>query len=185
MTPASARRRALPLPLTAVNGRQRPPLGGRSRRPPLPARCRHDAAPARPVPGAGLPAVLAAMARPCAAGGGAGGGGGGGGFPRQPGGPQGGSSSGRGRGRALKDIRVDEEVEIAVSAALERFRYGDEKGARRGTGGGLGTAGATPSCSFFLFIFFCLRDGVPFFLYEHRAGLRAPAVPVARAGIEE
>uniref|UniRef100_A0A493TAM6 RNA helicase n=1 Tax=Anas platyrhynchos platyrhynchos TaxID=8840 RepID=A0A493TAM6_ANAPP len=67
------------------------------------------------------------MARPCAAGGGAGGGGGGGGFPRQPGGPQGGSSSGRGRGRALKDIRVDEEVEIAVSAALERFRYGDEK----------------------------------------------------------
>uniref|UniRef100_A0A8C3GHP6 3'-5' RNA helicase YTHDC2 n=1 Tax=Cairina moschata TaxID=8855 RepID=A0A8C3GHP6_CAIMO len=65
------------------------------------------------------------MARPCAAA--AGGGWGGGGFPRQPGGPQGGSSSGRGRGRALKDIRVDEEVEIAVSAALERFRYGDEK----------------------------------------------------------
>uniref|UniRef100_A0A8B9MQP3 R3H domain-containing protein n=1 Tax=Accipiter nisus TaxID=211598 RepID=A0A8B9MQP3_9AVES len=27
----------------------------------------------------------------------------------------------------LKDIRVDEEVEIAVNLALERFRYGEEK----------------------------------------------------------
>ncbi|XP_040397034.1 3'-5' RNA helicase YTHDC2 isoform X2 [Cygnus olor] len=49
-------------------------------------------------------------------------------FTRQPGGAQGGSAGrGRGRGRALKDVRVDEEVEIAVSMALERFRYGDEK----------------------------------------------------------
>ncbi|KAM9587113.1 3'-5' RNA helicase YTHDC2 isoform 4-T6 [Morphnus guianensis] len=32
-----------------------------------------------------------------------------------------------GRGKRLKDIRVDEEVEIAVNLALERFRYGEEK----------------------------------------------------------
>ncbi|KFP34227.1 putative ATP-dependent RNA helicase YTHDC2, partial [Colius striatus] len=31
------------------------------------------------------------------------------------------------RGKGLKDIRVDEEVEIAVNLALERFRYGDDK----------------------------------------------------------
>ncbi|KAM6329092.1 3'-5' RNA helicase YTHDC2 isoform 1-T1 [Alca torda] len=58
--------------------------------------------------------------------------------PRQPGGgsgvsgnPAGAASAapaaGRGRGRGLKDIRVDEEVEIAVNLALERFRYGEEK----------------------------------------------------------
>ncbi|XP_072716463.1 3'-5' RNA helicase YTHDC2 [Ciconia boyciana] len=58
--------------------------------------------------------------------------------PRQPGGGPGGSgtsaaaasagpAAGRGRGKGLKDIRVDEEVEIAVNLALERFRYGEEK----------------------------------------------------------
>ncbi|XP_074992779.1 3'-5' RNA helicase YTHDC2 isoform X3 [Calonectris borealis] len=58
--------------------------------------------------------------------------------PRQPGGGSGGSgapavaasadpAAGRGRGKGLKDIRVDEEVEIAVNLALERFRYGEEK----------------------------------------------------------
>ncbi|KAM6391605.1 3'-5' RNA helicase YTHDC2 [Rhynochetos jubatus] len=51
----------------------------------------------------------------------------------QPGGGSGtsGASSGlpagRGRGRGLKNIRVDEAVEIAVSLALERFQYGEEK----------------------------------------------------------
>ncbi|XP_050768677.1 3'-5' RNA helicase YTHDC2 [Gymnogyps californianus] len=58
--------------------------------------------------------------------------------PRQPGGDSGGAgtpaatasagpAAGRGRGKGLKDIRVDEEVEIAVNLALERFRYGEEK----------------------------------------------------------
>ncbi|KAM9367474.1 3'-5' RNA helicase YTHDC2 [Phaethornis superciliosus] len=55
--------------------------------------------------------------------------------PRQPGDGSGtaataasvGPASGRGRGKGLKDIRVDEEVEIAVNLALERFRYGEEK----------------------------------------------------------
>ncbi|XP_068278683.1 3'-5' RNA helicase YTHDC2 isoform X2 [Nyctibius grandis] len=57
---------------------------------------------------------------------------------RQPGGGSGGSSTrvaaasagptaGRSRGKGLKDVRVDEEVEIAVNLALERFRYGEEK----------------------------------------------------------
>lgn len=41
-----------------------------------------------------------------------------------PGGPGGG-----GRAKGLKDIRVDEEVKIAVNIALERFRYGDQRGA--------------------------------------------------------
>ncbi|XP_039614869.1 3'-5' RNA helicase YTHDC2 [Polypterus senegalus] len=31
------------------------------------------------------------------------------------------------RAKGLKDIRIDEEVEIALSIALERFRYSDEK----------------------------------------------------------
>ncbi|KAM6230632.1 3'-5' RNA helicase YTHDC2 [Porphyrio hochstetteri] len=42
----------------------------------------------------------------------------------------GGAAAGRGRGKGLKDmkdIRVDEEVEIAVNVALERFRYGGER----------------------------------------------------------
>uniref|UniRef100_A0A8C3JW07 3'-5' RNA helicase YTHDC2 n=1 Tax=Calidris pygmaea TaxID=425635 RepID=A0A8C3JW07_9CHAR len=57
--------------------------------------------------------------------------------PRQPGGVSGSSGNpppaaaapagDRGRGKGLKDIRVDEEVEIAVNLALERFRYGEEK----------------------------------------------------------
>uniref|UniRef100_A0A8C4XPF2 3'-5' RNA helicase YTHDC2 n=1 Tax=Falco tinnunculus TaxID=100819 RepID=A0A8C4XPF2_FALTI len=38
-----------------------------------------------------------------------------------------GSAAGRGRGKGLKDICVDEEVEIAVNLALDRFRYGEEK----------------------------------------------------------
>lgn len=48
---------------------------------------------------------------------------------------------GRGRGgRGLRDIRVDEEVEIAVNAALERFRYGEDTGEapRGGRGRGRG-----------------------------------------------
>ncbi|XP_075692702.1 3'-5' RNA helicase YTHDC2 isoform X3 [Rhinoderma darwinii] len=32
-----------------------------------------------------------------------------------------------GRAKGLKDIRIDEEVKIAVNIALERFRYSDEK----------------------------------------------------------
>lgn len=51
-----------------------------------------------------------------------GGGGGGGGGPAQCG-PRGG-----GRAKGLKDIRIDEEVKIAVNIALERFRYGDQRG---------------------------------------------------------
>lgn len=49
-------------------------------------------------------------------------GGGGGGGPAQCG-PRGG-----GRAKGLKDIRIDEEVKIAVNIALERFRYGDQRG---------------------------------------------------------
>ncbi|XP_036258923.1 3'-5' RNA helicase YTHDC2 isoform X1 [Molothrus ater] len=51
--------------------------------------------------------------------------------PRQHGAGTAGSGApaapGRGRGgKGLKDIRVDEEVEIAVNLALERFRYGED-----------------------------------------------------------
>ncbi|KAL2293879.1 hypothetical protein Nmel_007577 [Mimus melanotis] len=51
--------------------------------------------------------------------------------PRKHGGGAAGSGTaaapGRGRGgKGLKDIRVDEEVEIAVNLALERFRYGED-----------------------------------------------------------
>ncbi|KAM4878739.1 3'-5' RNA helicase YTHDC2-like isoform 2-T2 [Sylvia borin] len=51
--------------------------------------------------------------------------------PRQHGGEAAGSGAaaapGRGRGgRGLRDIRVDEEVEISVNLALERFRYGED-----------------------------------------------------------
>uniref|UniRef100_A0A8D1XMI5 RNA helicase n=1 Tax=Sus scrofa TaxID=9823 RepID=A0A8D1XMI5_PIG len=53
-----------------------------------------------------------------------GGGGGGGPAPCGPG--------GGGRAKGLKDIRIDEEVKIAVNIALERFRYGEQrKGANR------------------------------------------------------
>ncbi|XP_027762473.1 3'-5' RNA helicase YTHDC2 isoform X1 [Empidonax traillii] len=51
--------------------------------------------------------------------------------PRQPGRGAGGSGSAaaaprvRG-GKGLRDVRVDEEVEIAVNLALERFRYGED-----------------------------------------------------------
>lgn len=38
---------------------------------------------------------------------------------KPPGGP---------RGRGLKDIRIDEEVKIAVNLAFERFQYSDQKG---------------------------------------------------------
>ncbi|XP_015222321.2 3'-5' RNA helicase YTHDC2 isoform X1 [Lepisosteus oculatus] len=41
--------------------------------------------------------------------------------------PQPKPSCSRGRAKGLKDIRVDEEVKIAVNAALERFRYSDQK----------------------------------------------------------
>ncbi|XP_065513687.1 3'-5' RNA helicase YTHDC2 isoform X1 [Caloenas nicobarica] len=37
------------------------------------------------------------------------------------------AAAGRGRGKGLRDIRVDEEVEIAVNLALDRFRGGEEK----------------------------------------------------------
>ncbi|XP_063151405.1 3'-5' RNA helicase YTHDC2 isoform X3 [Candoia aspera] len=37
------------------------------------------------------------------------------------------SCSGGGRAKGLKDIRIDEEVKIAVNIALERFRYGDQR----------------------------------------------------------
>uniref|UniRef100_A0A2K6FDA9 RNA helicase n=1 Tax=Propithecus coquereli TaxID=379532 RepID=A0A2K6FDA9_PROCO len=47
------------------------------------------------------------------------GGGGGGPAPCGPG--------GGGRAKGLKDIRIDEEVKIAVNIALERFRYGDQR----------------------------------------------------------
>ncbi|KAM7149206.1 3'-5' RNA helicase YTHDC2 isoform 7-T8 [Molossus nigricans] len=53
--------------------------------------------------------------------GGSGGGGGGGGGPAQCG-PGGGA-----RAKGLKDVRIDEEVKIAVNIALERFRYGDQR----------------------------------------------------------
>ncbi|RMB97066.1 hypothetical protein DUI87_26349 [Hirundo rustica rustica] len=51
--------------------------------------------------------------------------------PRQHGGGAASSGApaapGRGRGgRGLRDIRVDEEVEIAVNLSLERFRYGED-----------------------------------------------------------
>ena len=36
--------------------------------------------------------------------------------------------AGGGRAKGLKDIRIDEEVKIAVNIALERFRYGDQRG---------------------------------------------------------
>lgn len=52
--------------------------------------------------------------------------GGGGGVPTL------GGSGGGGRAKGLKDVRIDEEVKIAVSIALERFRYGDERG-KKGT----------------------------------------------------
>ena len=55
-------------------------------------------------------------------GGGSGGGGGGGG-----GGPASCGPGGGGRAKGLKDIRIDEEVKIAVNIALERFRYGDQR----------------------------------------------------------
>lgn len=63
--------------------------------------------------------------RPPAPGGGGGGGGGGsgGGGGLAQCGPGGG-----GRAKGLKDIRIDEEVKIAVNIALERFRYGDQRG---------------------------------------------------------
>lgn len=51
-----------------------------------------------------------------------GGGGGGGGGPASCG------PGGGGRAKGLKDIRIDEEVKIAVNIALERFRYGDQRG---------------------------------------------------------
>uniref|UniRef100_A0A8D0HF19 R3H domain-containing protein n=1 Tax=Sphenodon punctatus TaxID=8508 RepID=A0A8D0HF19_SPHPU len=37
------------------------------------------------------------------------------------------AASGGGRSRGLKDIRIDEEVKIAVNIALERFRYGEQR----------------------------------------------------------
>uniref|UniRef100_A0A8C6VAX2 R3H domain-containing protein n=1 Tax=Naja naja TaxID=35670 RepID=A0A8C6VAX2_NAJNA len=37
------------------------------------------------------------------------------------------SCSGGGRAKGLKDIRIDEEVKIAVNISLERFRYGDQR----------------------------------------------------------
>lgn len=68
--------------------------------------------------------------RPPAPGGGGSGGGGGGPASCGPG--------GGGRAKGLKDIRIDEEVKIAVNIALERFRYGDQRGeAPDGGPGGL------------------------------------------------
>lgn len=32
------------------------------------------------------------------------------------------------KARGLRDIRIDEEVKIAVNIALERFQYSDQKG---------------------------------------------------------
>lgn len=72
--------------------------------------------------------LLRAMSRPSSvsprppAPGAGGGGGGGGGGPSQCG------PGGGGRAKGLKDIRIDEEVKIAVNIALERFRYGDQRG---------------------------------------------------------
>lgn len=57
--------------------------------------------------------------RPPAPGGGGTGGGGG---------PASCGPGGGGRAKGLKDIRIDEEVKIAVNIALERFRYGDQRG---------------------------------------------------------
>lgn len=37
-------------------------------------------------------------------------------------------SSGSLKARGLKDIRIDEEVKIAVNIALERFQYSDQRG---------------------------------------------------------
>lgn len=56
---------------------------------------------------------------PAPSGGGPGGGGGG---------PASCGPGGGGRAKGLKDIRIDEEVKIAVNIALERFRYGDQRG---------------------------------------------------------
>ncbi|ERE81492.1 putative ATP-dependent RNA helicase YTHDC2-like protein [Cricetulus griseus] len=56
--------------------------------------------------------------RPPAPGGGGTGGGGG---------PASCGPGGGGRAKGLKDIRIDEEVKIAVNIALERFRYGDQR----------------------------------------------------------
>jgi hypothetical protein len=100
-------------------------------------------APCQRLPTAGLAApargehLLRAMSRPSsvsprppapggsggAGGGGSGGAGGGGGVGPAQCGPGGG-----GRAKGLKDIRIDEEVKIAVNIALERFRYGDQRG---------------------------------------------------------
>lgn len=56
---------------------------------------------------------------PAPSGGGTGGGGGG---------PASCGPGSGGRAKGLKDIRIDEEVKIAVNIALERFRYGDQRG---------------------------------------------------------
>eukprot|EP00073_Rattus_norvegicus_P018051 XP_003748701.2 PREDICTED: probable ATP-dependent RNA helicase YTHDC2 [Rattus norvegicus] len=55
---------------------------------------------------------------PAPSGGGTGGGGGG---------PASCGPGSGGRAKGLKDIRIDEEVKIAVNIALERFRYGDQR----------------------------------------------------------
>ncbi|XP_053858783.1 uncharacterized protein LOC128822613 isoform X1 [Vidua macroura] len=52
---------------------------------------------------------------------------------RQPGGAAGdwaAGAAGRARAEALREVGVDEVVEMAVQLALERFRSGDEAGAR-------------------------------------------------------
>lgn len=36
--------------------------------------------------------------------------------------------SGSKKARGLKDIRIDEEVKIAVNIALEKFQYSDQRG---------------------------------------------------------
>ena len=38
------------------------------------------------------------------------------------------SGGGGPRGKGLKDIRIDEEVKIAVNISLERFQYSEQKG---------------------------------------------------------
>lgn len=53
---------------------------------------------------------------------------GGGGSGGGAGGPASCGPGGGGRAKGLKDIRIDEEVKIAVNIALERFRYGDQRG---------------------------------------------------------
>lgn len=72
---------------------------------------------------------------------------------RQPGGATGGSVAAaavRARAEALREVGVDEEVEMAVQLALERFRSGDEAGARhsgaRGQPAGVVRAGILPLC---------------------------------------